>query len=185
MLWPAIDAADMADQIKLLLKLMLVAAQRKQEWLLAEWPDFDLQAGWWTIPAAHVKNRQSHRVPLSPLALTLLQQCRALAGGSRLVLPSPRSCGPLVASAVERAVRNNREHFDIEHWTPHDLRRTAARHVAGMGVSRLVIKKILNHTDRDITAVYDRHSYDSEKQAALFQWSEYLVGLVGGAAWSA
>ena len=181
-LWPAIDTADMAEQIKLLLKLMLVTAQRKQEWLLAEWSEFDLQAGWWTIPAAHVKNRQSHRVPLSPLALQLLQQAKEAAGKSALVLPSPRSDGPLVDSAVDRAVRNNRDHLAVEHWTPHDLRRTAASHMAGQGISRLVVKKILNHADRDITAVYDRHSYDAEKQVALFQWSEYLAGLVGGAA---
>ena len=119
---------------------------------------------------------------MSPLALQLLQQAKDTAGDSELVLPSPRSDGSLVGSAVDRAVRNNREHLGVEHWTPHDLRRTAASHMAGQGINRLVVKKILNHTDRDITAVYDRHSYDAEKQAALFQWSEYLAGLVGGAA---
>ncbi len=180
-LWPSLETADMAEQIRLLLKLMLATAQRKQEWLLAEWSEIDLKAGWWTIPAAHVKNRQSHRVPLSPLALELLRQAEEAAGGSKLVLPSPRTGGVMADSAIDRAVRNNREHLAIEHWTPHDLRRTAASHMAGMGVSRLVIKKILNHAERDITAVYDRHSYDTEKQAALLLWSEFLAGLVVGA----
>jgi hypothetical protein len=39
--------------------------------------------------------------------------------------------------------------------------------MTGMGISRLTVKKILNHAERDVTAVYDRHSYDQEKRAAL------------------
>lgn len=35
--------------------------------------------------------------------------------------------------------------------------------MTGMGISRLAVKKILNHAERDVTAVYDRHSYDPEK----------------------
>ena len=42
----------------------------------------------------------------------------------------------------------------------HDLRRTAASGMASAGVPRLVIGKVLNHAERDVTAVYDRHSYD-------------------------
>jgi len=33
------------------------------------------------------------------------------------------------------------------------------------------IRKILNHVERDVTAVYDRYSYDAEKKAALEEWS--------------
>jgi hypothetical protein len=32
---------------------------------------------------------------------------------------------------------------------------------------RLVIAKVLNHVDRGVTAIYDRHSYDEEKRVAL------------------
>jgi hypothetical protein len=35
--------------------------------------------------------------------------------------------------------------------------------MAGMGIPRLVIAKILNHVEPGVTAVYDRHSYDNEK----------------------
>jgi integrase len=180
-LWAAVAAANMAEQIKLLLQLMLVTAQRKAELLQAQWSEFDLTAGWWTIPAEHAKNRLSHRVPLSSLALQLLRQASALNPDSGLVLASPRSGDVMVGSAVDRAVRNNRDYFTIAHWTPHDLRRSAASKMAGLGVSRLVIKKLLNHADSDITAVYDRYSYDEEKKAALALWAQYLQQLVGGA----
>ena len=36
--------------------------------------------------------------------------------------------------------------------------------MAGMGIPRLTVSKILNHAETDITAVYDRHSYDAEKK---------------------
>jgi len=48
----------------------------------------------------------------------------------------------------------------------HDLRRTVASLMTGMGISRLTVKKILSHAARDVTAVYDRHSYDPEKPQA-------------------
>jgi integrase len=47
----------------------------------------------------------------------------------------------------------------------HDLRRTAASMMTGIGVERLIVSKILNHVGRGIT-VYDRHSYDDEKRTA-------------------
>ena len=177
LLWPAIDAADMAQEIRLLLKLMLVTGQRKAEWLQAEWSEIDLKGGWWNIPAAHTKNGQAHRVALSPLAVKLLKQARTLHKDSDLVLPSPRTGGQLVDGAIDRAVRNNS--FPIDHWTPHDLRRSAATHMGRLGVTRSVMKKILNHVDGDITAVYDRHSYDKEKKAALNKWGGELQQLVG------
>ncbi len=49
--------------------------------------------------------------------------------------------------------------------------------MASLGVARLVLGKILNHIDSSVTAVYDRHSYDMEKQAALTTWSAKIIQL--------
>jgi integrase len=65
-------------------------------------------------------------------------------------------------------------------FVPHDLRRTAASHMAAMGIGRLTIGKILNHSDPSITSVYDRHSYDGEKRAALDAWAARLEEIIGG-----
>ena len=46
--------------------------------------------------------------------------------------------------------------------------------MASAGVERLVIKKILNHQETDITAIYERHSYDKEKREALELWGNML-----------
>jgi hypothetical protein len=47
-----------------------------------------------------------------------------------------------------------------------------------MGVSRLTDKKLLNHVDNEITAVYDRHSYDPEKRFALEAWGRRVEEIV-------
>jgi hypothetical protein len=62
----------------------------------------------------------------------------------------------------------------------HDLWRTVASHMTSMGIPRLTVKKILNHVEREVTAVYDRHSYDPEKREALEAWAKKLQILVSG-----
>jgi len=47
-----------------------------------------------------------------------------------------------------------------------------------MGIPRLTVKKILNHAEREVTAVYDRHSYDDEKRQALEAWATRLMTVV-------
>ena len=82
--------------------------------------------------------------------------------------------------AISKAVRRNESALSIPHFTPHDLRRTVASHMASAGVSRLVISKILNHVDSGVTAVYDRHSYDTDKRKALNSWARQLEAITSG-----
>ena len=61
---------------------------------------------------------------------------------------------------------------------PHDFRRTAASMMASAGIQRLVIAKVLNHVDRGVTAIYDRHGYDAEKRVALETWERTLTAIL-------
>ena len=90
----------------------------------------------------------------------------------------PAKNGPHIAhaqKAIERVVEASG--VDVR---GHDLRRTAASLMAGAGVPRLVVSKILNHVESGVTAVYDRHSYDLEKRAALGFWGKRVDDLVHG-----
>ncbi|OGT07868.1 MAG: hypothetical protein A2X78_04155 [Gammaproteobacteria bacterium GWE2_37_16] len=157
------------------LKLQLVTAQRKGEVVGAEWDEFDFKNARWTIPASKAKNGNNNIVPLSELALELLQELKTLSNGSKWLLPSPRGDKHIIPTAIDRALRNNINKFkDVKPFTPHDLRRTAASHMTALGVSRLVVSKLLNHVENSVTAIYDRHSYDKEKRAAVDAWSEKL-----------
>lgn len=178
--WQGLDKTRMTEGIRLALKLQLVTAQRKGEVISAEWSDLDLKEGWWTIPAEKAKNGLPHRVPLSPMALDILQAARTLAGDSQWLFPSPRGPRHITAAAVDHALRLSIKALEMEHFVPHDLRRSAASHMTGSGVSRLVVQKILNHVENGVTAVYDRHSYDQEKRQALEAWGRKLEEIIGG-----
>lgn len=178
-IWLSLDDAGMIKAIQLALKLQLITGQRKGEIAGAEWSDVDLDNAWWTIPKEKAKNNLPHRVPLSPLALKLLKDIKKRSEDSSFLFPSPtKKESHITEPAIDRAIRNNRELFDIDHFVPHDLRRTVASQITAMGIPRLVVSKILNHVESGVTAVYDRHSYDKEKRTALNKWSKRLEEIV-------
>jgi integrase len=67
---------------------------------LAEWGEFNLADKVWTIPAARMKMRRPHKVPLSKQALALLEELRSLSGASTLLFAGVRS--------EDRATSDNR-----------------------------------------------------------------------------
>ena len=151
-------------------RVRLLMAQRGGEVAAMRWKDVDPDAGWWTIPATVAKNKLAHRVPPSGSALTILKALRATAAKDAVYV--------LAGARGKRQQSEAAETFGVADFRGHDLRRTAASLMAGGGISRLVIGKILNHVEKDITAVYDRHGYDAEKQSALVWWDTKLAAIL-------
>ncbi len=199
-LWHGLDDAAMSPAIKLALKLQLATAQRKGEIIGARLSEFDFEEKAWTIPSERSKNGQAHRVPLSPLALELIEQARALAKESptdepEWLFPSPQGNSPIKPDTVNQALYHacmppedrpratglaKKPAIGVSNVVPHDLRRTAASGMTALGINRLVVSKILNHVERSVTAIYDRHGYDAEKRHALEAWAAHLEGMLSG-----
>jgi len=177
-LWNALDDAKMTTPIKLGIKLLLVTGQRRGEVAEAKKSEFDLDSGWWTIPAERTKNGKPHRIPLTALSIDLVQQLIELSGDEDYLIPSPRGEQAIRPGALTKAIDRTRQDIGIEHFTIHDLRRTVATNLGEMAVNRLHIEKILNHSDRSVTAVYDRHTYDKEKKEALDLWDSRLNNFI-------
>lgn len=68
----------------------------------------------------------------------------------------------------------------IVHFTPHDLRRTAATFMAKSEVLDEVIDAVLNHVKKGIRKVYNLYNYDKEKQVALESWERKLLSIIVG-----
>ena len=189
-IWSKLATADMAEPTRLALKLLLVTGQRRGELTFARWSHFDLNGRLWTIPVELLKTSHArraepepHAVPLSALAIELLEKLRALTGEGAYVLPAradKRKDRSYSERVLSRAVRENAKHFGVAHFTPHDLRRTAASFMTKIGVPRLHVEKVLNHATGDIAEVYDRHDYLPEKRAALEKWGAHLQALIEG-----
>ena len=167
-LWAKFDGLD--PTLGAFFKLRLMTAQRGIEVGSMRWQDVDLATGWWTIPAGVSKNKLQHRVPLTSSVIALLKTlCPADPIRTDYVLAGGRG----KRQQSEAATR-----FGVKDFRGHDMRRTAASYMASGGVPRLTISKILNHVETGVTAVYDRHSYDAEKKAALDWWAVKLTAIL-------
>jgi integrase len=157
------------------LKLCLVTGQRVGEVAGMRRDELDLDTRTWSLAGARTKNGHPHQVPLSDLAMSIIEE--ALAGAGH----RPRLFA-LLPVAVTRFVE--RADFGIPHWTPHDLRRTCLSKMAALGVEPVVLGHVANHrsaTRAGITlSVYVKHSYDAEKRRALALWADRIAAIVGG-----
>jgi integrase len=71
--------------------------------------------------------------------------------------------------------------LEAEHWTPHDLRRTASTRMRELGVTRDDVGLVLNHRDKSVTGrVYDKYDGLEEKRRALALWSRRLEQIIRG-----
>jgi integrase len=156
------------------LKLCLVTGQRVGEIAGMRRDELDLDTRTWSLAGARTKNGHPHQVPLSDLAMSIIEEALAGAGDR------PRLFA-LLPVAVTRFVE--RADFGIPHWTPHDLRRTCLSQMAALGVEPVVLGHVANHrsaTRAGITlSVYVKHSYDAEKRRALDLWADRLSAIVG------
>jgi integrase len=195
-IWAVWNALELETPfIRAVFQLRLLTAARGGEIRRMRWIDLDLDTGWWTIPAEFSKNAVSHRVPLNGTACQLLESLRTwqvdrlneinrgrLKKGweikqfSEWVFPSPRGNAPF--SWEQRAAKRIRSFSGVD-FRPHDLRRTVATLLTQHhDADRFILKRILNHVDRDITAVYDRNRYDDQKRAAIDSWGRRLNAIV-------
>ncbi len=191
--WFGLGEAQMSEGTRLAIRLLLLTGQRNGEWAGARWEEFNLNEKWWTIPGERTKNKKSHRVFLTQMAIDILKQAEKLCGGSSWVFPSIKD-GHITPRAISRAVRNNSEirpkghpkhkspygdFFKVGYFVPHDMRRTMATIMAESGVDEFHISKVLNHTTQGITGkVYNRYQYDVEKQKALETWERKLRSIL-------
>jgi integrase len=175
-LWASFDALD--PPMAAFYKLRLVTAQRGGEVVAMRWQDVDLHGGWWTIPAADAKNNLTHRVPLNATALKILQGLKKTAHKDAVFVLAAHHRAKGAGARGKRQQSEAARTFTVPNFRGHDLRRTAASMMASGGISRLTISKILNHVERTVTAVYDRHSYDAEKAAALRWWNAKLASIL-------
>lgn len=177
-IWRAVEHED--AQTAALFQLHFFTAQRGGELRTMRWQDIDLASGWWTVPAERAKNQLAHRVPLSPPALDLVKGLREEAAGSPWLFPARHHSGyrRTPQESLDRVRRRSR----VPDFTAHDIRRTVATFLTSeLGVSRLVVSKLLNHVETGVTKVYDRATYDAEKRSALDGWAARLATILAAA----
>jgi integrase len=83
----AIASYEGAPETKAALELLALTFARPGEIRAAEWSEFDLAGASWSIPAAKMKMRRPHRIPLAPRAVTLLHEIHGITRQWSLCFP--------------------------------------------------------------------------------------------------
>lgn len=132
------------------------------------------------IPGDHYKTGDPTVIPLIPEAMKIFEAIPKPPKGFYLI--SSNGGKRPVWTATPEALARIREGAEaelgrkIDRWTIHDLRRTAATHMARLGVDEIVVERVLGHRIGGVKAVYNRYRYIDEKRAALQLWANELLG---------
>jgi integrase len=158
------------------LKLCLVTGQRLGEVCGLRPSELDLEKKVWNIPASRTKNGHPHSVPLTDLALRLIDGQSSAA--HQIPMDGPDNWP--TRTQVSTWVLDHQ--FGLSHFTAHDLRRTVLTKMAELGVAPIVLGHVANHrttTKAGMTlSVYVHHAYEKEKRDALDLWADRLSQLV-------
>jgi integrase len=158
------------------LEFAVLTAARTSEALLAEWSEFDLDAGLWVVPAERMKAGEPHTVYLPARAVEILKGQAGI--DKALVFPStmpgrdgqPMSNMAMLATLDRLGVRDR--------TTVHGLcRSTFSTWANETGAARPdVIEACLAHRESDkVRASYNRATFNEDRRALLQAWAEYLA----------
>ncbi|MSX01593.1 MAG: DUF4102 domain-containing protein [Actinobacteria bacterium] len=178
-----------------MVQLLLLTGQRRSEVAGMRWAELDLRSTspTWTIPKERSKNAKAHTVPLSDLAVQVINALPRVASDAGYCFTTngeasvsgyskgkARLDAAMVAVMVEAGLGDGDRPPTVDAWRLHDLRRTAATGMAGLGTAVHVVEAALNHVSGRISgvaAIYNRFEYADEKRVALQTWANHLRNL--------
>ncbi len=161
----------------LALRFLILTATRTSEVLKAQWPEIDLPAGTWTLPATRMKTRREHRVPLSDSALAVLEALPCMEGHA-YVFPGSRHGRPLSNMALLQLMRGMG--YGVKGtrgaYVPHGFR-SSFRDWSGEVSSfpREVAEMALAHVvENRVEAAYRRGDLFAKRRRMMQEWADYL-----------
>ena len=161
-------------------RLLAITGQRKSEVAEARWREFDLAANLWTIPAERMKGLAPHVVPLSDMALALLEGLPKFHSGDFLFTTTygkkPVSGFSKAKTRLDDLMRDRLGEF--EPFVVHDIRRTVRTRLSAAPVEDRVRELLIAHTQKGLHRTYDLHAYLDEKRRALDWWAARLANIV-------
>jgi len=183
-----------------LFRLLLLTGQRRAEIADARWDEVENDV--LTVPAARMKSKEDHSVPLTDAVLAILEKAprfkdpkddkvgvfvfttthgkRPVSGFSKAKRRLDQEIERTRHALMRLAKRQERE-LTVPKMKPfrlHDLRRTCRTGLSKLRTLPLVAELVVAHKQQGVAAVYDTHRYDAEKREALVQWERHLLSVV-------
>ena len=167
------DAYEGHRLTKIALKLIALTFVRTKELIQAEWCEFDFKAARWTIPAARMKKKTPHIVPLARQTLALLLELRNITGGGAVLFPCQNGGG--------RCMSNNTILFALYRMgykgrmTGHGFRGVASTELNERAYEEQHIEIQLSHLTGSATKrAYDHAKHMPERTTMMQNWADFL-----------
>ncbi len=139
----------------------------------AEWNEIDFEKKLWIIPAARMKKRKSHSIPLSEEALQIINSMLPISGHRTHIFVSERNPRqPMNPQSANMAIKRMGYGGKL---VAHGMRSLASTALNEKGFDPQIIEKALAHEDRNsVRAAYNRAEYIEERRTMMNWWSELI-----------
>lgn len=174
---------------------LILSALQLREMSKTERTEWNLRGNsWlWTIPAARMKGKIDHAVPVTADIRAVYDACPkqgrflfSYSDGER-----PASVGPCMKDQIDEEMLKAMREIAAEEgddpasvlppprWVNHDIRRSVRSRMSRLkGISEEAREAVLAHVRPGIKQVYDVHDYLDEKREALEAWAAELRRIV-------
>jgi integrase len=177
----AIETYHGAPETRAALEVLALTFVRPGELRAAEWNEFDLGAGVWSIPAKRMKMKRPHRVPLAPQAMAILRDLQIITSHRKFLFPSLRSPVRCMSeNTINAALR--RLGFGKDEMTGHGFRSAASSMLNESGKWNAdAIERQLAHVDHDrVRRACARADFWDERVRMMTWWADRCVELRQG-----
>lgn len=165
---------DLEIKTRVATRLVMHTFVRTTEIVGAPWSEIDLDNALWIVPAARMKMRRDHVVPLSRQAVALFREMQPITGGRQFVFPH--------RSKPKRHMDNNTILRGLgrlgykNRMTGHGFRSLAMGAITQqLGYDAKVVDLQLAHVKEDKNdQAYDRAKWLKERTRMMQDWSDYL-----------
>ena len=160
--------------VRYALKIMAHVFLRSKELRLAKWANVDLEKGIWTIPAANMKKRREHVVPLSRQVKEMLQQLHDWTGHGEYLFASSLSKARVI---TDMTLLNALRHlgYSSEEMCIHGFRGLASTQLNELGFNSDLIETQLAHIDKNrVRSAYNAAQWLKQRSEMMQAWSNYL-----------
>ena len=172
------SADGIAWQFRDAIRILILTGARREEIGRLKWSEVNLEERMISLAGARTKNGLPHSIPLSPAAVTILENLPRINKSDYIFTID----GAKHVSGWSRAKARLDKDAGIEPWRIHDLRRTVATGLQKLRTPLQVTEAVLGHiagSRAGIVGVYQRHDYADEKRVALEAWAGHIEALLG------
>jgi integrase len=155
-------------------KLLILTGARREEISAMRWSE--IHGDKIELSGARTKNGEPFMIPLTMPSMDIVSGLPRIGRGHVFT-----TTGESAVSGWSVAKQRLDSHAQIPDWRIHDFRRTVATNLQKLGVGLQVIEAVLGHISGSrsgVVGIYQRHSFDTEKRAALELWAKHVEQIV-------